>query len=289
MEPALALELEPPPALLIDAHVHLHDCYAPQRFLEHAAGNFERVAREHGWEQAPGVLLLSESAGVDWFGRLAAVAAGASDLPLGSWALAATPDPSALLAHRGAERLLLVSGRQVVTREGLEVLLLATRATVPDRLPIREVLAEGERLGALRVIPWGAGKWLFGRGRLLSELVEAARPGDGFFLGDAAGRPSFWTAPRHFADAARHGIRVLPGTDPLPFPREVTRPGSYGFRLEAPGDLTAPAEGLKSALRSPDVRLTPFGELERLGPFIRNQIAMQRRKRQRRKGGGVGR
>jgi hypothetical protein len=272
-------ELEGAGALLIDAHVHLHDCYAPQRFLEHAAGNFERAAREHGWSPTPGVLLLTESAGVDWFGRLAAVAAGAAELPLGAWTLAATPDPSALLASHGAERLLLVSGRQVVAREGLEVLLLATRASVPDRLPVREILAEGERLGALRVIPWGAGKWLFDRGRLVSELIEAAQPGDGFFLGDGAGRPFFWSTPRHFVQAERRGIRVLPGTDPLPFPREVTRPGCFGFRLEAPGDLTMPAEALKAALRSPDARLTPFGQLERLAPFIRSQLAMQRRRR----------
>ena len=273
-------ELEQAPALLIDAHVHLHDCYPPQRLLENAADNFERAAREHGWNPAsPGVLLLTESAGVDWFGRLAAEAVGASDLALGSWALDATPDPSALLARSGTRRLLLVSGRQVVTREGLEVLLLATRGTVPDRLPIREVLAEGERLGALRVIPWGAGKWLFGRGRLLSELIEAARPGGGFFLGDSAGRPGFWASPRHFGAAARRGIKVLPGTDPLPFPGEATRPGSYGFRLEPTGDLSRPAEGIKAALVRPDARLTPFGRLERLGPFVRHQLAMQRRKR----------
>ena len=277
----MPLEPQQPPSLLIDAHVHLHDCFAPQRFLEHAAGNFERVSQAHGWEPAPGVLLLTESAGVDWFGRLAAVVSGGADLPLGPWTLEATPDSSALLASDGTRRLLLIAGRQVVTQEGLEVLLLATRAFVQDRLPIREVLAEGERLGALRVIPWGAGKWLFGRGRLLSELIEAARPGDGFFLGDSAGRPGFWNAPRHFAAAERRGLRVLPGTDPLPFPPQVARPGSYGFRLDAPGDLTRPAEGIKAALRSPDARLTPFGQHERLGQFLRHQVAMQRRKRRR--------
>jgi hypothetical protein len=279
MELGLAQDLQRPSAVLIDAHVHLHDCYAPRRFLDHAADNFDRAAREHGWEPAPGVLLLTESAGTDWFGRLAAVAAGSAELPLGAWTLVATSDDSALAAHRGPQRLLLVSGRQVVAREGLEVLLLGTRAFVRDRLPIRDVLAAGERLGALRVIPWGAGKWLLGRGRLLSELIESARPGDGFFLGDGAGRPSFWSNPRHFAAAERRGIRVLPGTDPLPFPAQVARPGSYGFRLEAPGDLTMPAEAIKAALRRPDARIAPFGRHERLGPFLRHQIAMQRRKR----------
>ena len=275
-------EPEQPPSLLIDAHVHLHDCFALDAFFERAQRNFELAAREHGWGAALGVLMLTESEGVDWFGRLAGMAGGApldADTRSSNWRIEATPDPSALAVTSGGRRLLLVSGRQVVAREGLEVLLLGTRSTVPDGRPIRDVLAEGERLGALRVIPWGAGKWLFGRGKLLDELISVARPGNGFFLGDGAGRPFFWSKPRHFDLAERRGLRILPGTDPLPFPRQAGRAGSFGFRLDGTVDLTSPAEGIKAALRDPASRLTPFGRPERLAPFVRNQIAMQRRKR----------
>jgi hypothetical protein len=144
---------------------------------------------------------------------------------------------------------------------------------------VREVLAEGARVGAIRVIPWGAGKWLFGRGRLLDELIDSTRPGDGLFLGDSAGRPFFWISPAHFQRAARRGIRVLRGTDPLPFPTQVSRPGSFGFRLAWPEDRAPSAESIKAALRRPDAQLTSYGRLERLVPFIRHQVAMQRRKR----------
>lgn len=270
-----------PGAILVDAHVHLHDCYVPGRFLDHAAGNFERAATEHGWEPSPGALLLTESAGTDWFGRLAQVAAGRADLPLGTWRLEATDDPAALRARTEERELLVIAGRQVVTKERLEVLLLGTRAFLGDGQPIRDILAEGERAGALRVIPWGAGKWLSGRGRLLDELLRSAPADSGLFLGDSSGRPFFWGTPRHFTAAAERGIRLLPGTDPLPFPAEVRRPGSYGFRLDSPGDLGRPAQAILAALRRPDARLTPYGRLERLGPFLRNQIAMQRRRRRR--------
>jgi hypothetical protein len=278
-------ESEQPPALLIDAHVHLHDCFALDAFFEQAHRNFQLAARKHGWGAARGVLMLTESEGVDWFGRLAGMAGGSpleADTRSSSWRIEATPDPSALAVTSGGRRLLLVSGRQVVAREGLEVLLLGTRSTVPDGRPIREVLAEGARLGALRVIPWGAGKWLFGRGRLLDELIADARPGNGFFLGDGAGRPFFWSKPRHFDRAERRGLRILPGTDPLPFPRQAGRAGSFGFRLDSTVDLTSPSEAIKAALRDPASRLTPFGRPEQLVPFVRNQIAMQRRKRGRR-------
>jgi hypothetical protein len=275
-------EAERQPALLIDAHVHLHDCFAPASFLEHAERNFERAGGQAEGERAPGVLMLTESAGVDWFGRLAAMARGTSSTrTLEAWHIEETGDPTALVARNGPRRLFLIAGRQVVAREGLEVLLLGTRATVPDGRPIREVLAEGDRLGALRVIPWGAGKWLFARARLLSALLAEARGDHGFFLGDGAGRPFFWTSPRHFDEAWRAGVRILSGTDPLPFPSQESRAGSYGFRLDAPVDLTRPARAILAALRDPAARITPFGRLERLTPFVRHQIAMQRLKRRR--------
>jgi hypothetical protein len=273
-----------PTTLLIDAHVHVHDCFPLDAFFEQAHGNFQQAAREHGWGPALGVLMLTESEGVDWFGRLARMAAGSAadhGTRSTSWTIEATGDPAAIVATRGGRRLLLVAGRQVIAREGLEVLLLGTRSSMPDGQPIRDILAQGARLGALRVIPWSAGKWLFGRGRLLNELVAAARPGDGFFLGDGASRPFFWTKPRHFDRAERQGLRILPGTDPLPFPRQAGRAGSFGFRLEGTVDLSLPSEGVKAALRDPASRLVAFGRPERLVPFVRNQIAMQRRKRRR--------
>jgi hypothetical protein len=275
-------ETEQQATLLIDAHVHVHDCFQLDSFFEQAHHNFEQAAREHGWGPALGVLMLTESEGVDRFGRLTGMAAGSGADPgtrTAGWRIHTTLDPAALVAASGGRRLLLVSGRQVVAREGLEVLLLGTRSSVPDGRPIRDVLEEGARLGALRVIPWGAGKWWFGRGRLLNELIADAHPGNGFFLGDGAGRPFFWSKPRHFALAERRGLRILPGTDPLPFPHQVGRAGGFGFRLHGTVDLASPSEGIKAALRDPASRLTPFGRPEGLAPFVRNQIAMQRRKR----------
>jgi hypothetical protein len=279
-EPVLRGETGKGVSVLIDAHVHLHDCFAPATFLDSAQRNFDQAALRQGWKPALGVLMFTESKGVDWFGRLSGLgtaAGGGSDL--GSWSIETTSDPCALSARSGDRQLLIVAGRQVVVREGLEVLLLATRDTVPDGRDLADVMAAGARRRAVRVIPWGVGKWLFRRGRLVSDLIATEQAGSGFFLGDGAGRPFFWPAPSQFGAAARRGIRVLQGTDPLPFPEQVGRAGSYGFRLEGIIDLSRPAEGIKAALLDPASRLTPFGRLERAIPFVHHQIAMQRRKR----------
>jgi hypothetical protein len=268
-------------SVLIDAHVHLHDCFPPATFLESARRNFESAARQQGWPAPLGVLMLTESEGIDWFDRLERLADGRKEGAVAPWVVARTNDPDALEARCEGRRLLLVAGRQVVAREGLEVLMLGTRAMVPDGGSLSDLLIEGARLGALRVIPWGAGKWLFGRGRLLRSIIATQRSEDGFFLGDGAGRPVFWSTPNHFPEAARRGIRVLPGTDPLPFPSQAGRAGSFGFRLEGRLDLSRPAVSLKAALRDPASRMTPYGRLERVLPFFRNQVAMQQRKRMR--------
>lgn len=266
------------PTLLVDAHVHVHRSFAWVELLDRASANFAAAARARGWGTPPGALLLTESSGVDRFGELARRSEPRA-AAVGGWKVEQGPDECALVARGSAGLLVLVSGRQIVTREGLEVLLLGTRASVADGQPLEAVLEQGVAAGALRVIPWGVGKWLFGRGRLLREVIDRAHPDDGIFLGDSGGRPFFWGRPRHFTLAGRRGLRVLPGTDPLPFATEVSRPGSYGFGMSASLDPARPAVAIKAALLTPGVEIIPFGRLQHLIPFVRNQVGMQLRKR----------
>ena len=188
-------------SVLIDGHVHLHDCYSPSTFLESARRNFDLAGQRLGRSALPGVLMLTESEGIDWFGRLARQAAGQTTedrIPLDPWTIESTPDPAALWATSGDRKLLLLAGRQVVAREGLEVLVLGTTAKISDGLSLEQAMTEGASHGALRVIPWGAGKWLFGRGRLLSGIILAQRMNDDFFLGDGAGPPILLVDPESF-------------------------------------------------------------------------------------------
>ncbi len=267
-------------SVFVDAHVHVHDCFPLGSFLEHAHANF-RAAADGAGVDSPSicVLMLAETSRDDAFGRLReASRSGRMPDGAGYWTVRPTGEPTSLCAVKGDREVLLVAGRQVATREDLEVLLLCTEHRVQDGLPIRRVLDLGSEHGALRVIPWGAGKWFFSRGRLLSEILRSERR-ESFCLGDEGGRPRFWPTPRHFHEAGSLQIRVLPGTDPLPFPREVGRAGSYGFRVGAALDLAAPAAGIRALLADPKLRIEPYGSREHLLGFLRNQAAMQIRKR----------
>jgi hypothetical protein len=189
------------------------------------------------------------------------------------------------MARAPGREILVIAGRQVACAEDLEVLTLCTLGRIPDGLPIEETLARAKQIDAVSVIPWGPGKWLGARGKLLSSLLSRAKPGE-LFLGDESSRPVFWGTPRHFHDARERGLGVLPGTDPLPFPREQGRAGSFGYWTWMPLDARRPAAAVKAHLRGlqhPEGQIHPFGSLEGPALFVRNQIAMQLRKRKRKR------
>jgi hypothetical protein len=264
-----------PVTAVVDAHVHLHPCYEPDELLTRAHQNLSAAQGDAL------LLILTESAGDDYFGALHAAAhprQGMQNLLLWHWDVLPTQEDCSVRAVSSERELFLVAGRQIACREGLEVLILGTTRRLPDRLPIREVLTETATWNVPRVIPWGPGKWLFRRGRLLNELVEEFHQ-TLLFLGDEGGRPVFWSYPRHFERAARLGVRDLPGTDPLPFPHDVTKVGRMGFRVHLDLDHDRPAASLISALRQPSTALERFAVLESPLRFVRNQIGMQLRKR----------
>jgi hypothetical protein len=75
------------------------------------------------------------------------------------------------------------------------------------------------------------------------------------------------------------GVRDLPGTDPLPFPHDVTKVGRMGLRVRIDLDRARPAVSLLAALSEPTTALERFAILESPLRFVRNQIGMQLRKR----------
>lgn len=260
---------------LIDAHVHLHGCFDEDHFLASAAANFAAGAQEVGAAEGwTGWLLFTEVAGEHRFRELAERGVGRGGFTVGATAEAA----SLIVSRRGAPELVLVAGRQLRARGGLEVLALGTTAEFPDGLPLAEAVAAVRAAGALAIVPWGFGKWWFGRKRALAELLESAETGE-LFLGDNGNRARLSPTPAPFRRAARRRIWVLPGSDPLPLGTEVTKVGRYGLVLEGDVSCAMPARDLIGLIRAQTAQPPTFGRREGLGPFARNQIAMQLRGR----------
>ena len=269
---------------LIDAHVHIYDCFHLETFFDSAYINFATAAERIG-RRSTGILLLAETSKDHWFDHLSNYADG-KELPqsknTGKWSLHRTGDVKCLEARAGErQQLYLIAGRQIVTQEGLEVLGLVTTTTFVDGRPLKEVLESVKEIGAIPVIPWGFGKWTGARGRVLEEVL-AKEPMGQFFLGDNGGRTGFLGEPGAFEKGREKGFRILPGSDPLPFSVEQGRAGSYGLMIEGRVSAEHPTQDLIESLRNPALKCTRYGKLENPLLFLFKQCVMQIRKRGRR-------
>jgi len=267
---------------VVDGHVHIHSCYDVDAFFDNAYRNLRDTVAVGAEESRANFLLMTECEGDDFFGALRDIASSNSStgrIQLRRWSVEVTDEAESIVASNEGRRLFIIAGRQVACREGLEVLLLGTTGKFQDRRSIHEVLDEAVTHGVPHVIPWGAGKWFFRRGKLLSQLLREHRA-PMFFLGDEGGRPAFWPYPRHFTEAGRLGVRDLPGTDPLPFAHDVDKVGRVGFCVKMNLDEKRPARSLFQVLGDGITPIERFARLEPFTRFVRNQVAMQLRKRQ---------
>jgi hypothetical protein len=252
--------------LMVDGHVHAYDAAHLPELLAAAASHFsESAPAGKNWS---GLLLLADPQGVNsepWLQALAAT-------PPQGWQYDGSQTP--LLFHfrsPGGARISVLRGQQLVTSEGLE--LLAIGATTPARpAPLAVMIANGRAAGHLVVVPWGVGKWLGKRGRLLKSTLDS-QAGAGVLLGENGGRPWFWPTESLVSEARARAVPVLPGTDPLPLPGEEHRVGSMGAIMEiAPGAAGSAADLLariaKGGWRS-------YGRAMGSWRFIRNQVGLR--------------
>jgi hypothetical protein len=262
----------------IDGHTHLYPMYDLHSFLDGALKHVRAAAEQLACgKRYWGCLLFSETARDRAWADLSRQAR--QGLQFGRWSLRPTAEEGSLLASRdGEDRLILVAGRQIQTAEGLEVLALFCESDFPDGLPLQSALAAARAKDAIAVLPWGFGKWWFGRGRLLHATFRSAVAGQ-VALGDNGGRPMGFAAPRVFRRVESAGGLVLPGSDTLPFTSEAGAAAHYGFMVEGGIDPERPGDSLKRLVRAQPKSPPTFGRRIGLAQFARNQIRLRLRRR----------
>ena len=230
--------------IVCDAHVHLHPSHPPAAALRALAAHLGRLARAAGAPAAACLALLVERAGVNMF-----AAACRGEFNAAPFSLHPVSDGSAVEVRTqdGRSALWLIPGRQVVTRERLEVLATTVDAEIPDGLPIADTLAAVRAAGGLPGLPWGVGKWLGGRGRIVRALLDAHLPGT-LWLCDSGLRPYGWPTPSLLRLARRRGLTVLAGTDVLPRPGDERFGGRYAALSSAAFDPAAPLAAARRIL-----------------------------------------
>lgn len=263
-----------PGRLRADTHVHFHGCFEEGTFLDAAITNLNAGAVDSSMVHA--VLCLTETRDADWFERLTKICPK-TKFGSSKWQVQATKEANSLLAIDGRGRkMAIIAGRQIVCREGLEVLALGYGRSIDDGQPIRSVMQSVASSGAVPVVPWGFGKWFGVRGKVVQGLL--CDPPCRFLLGDNGGRLAAGGEPALFGKAGERGIGILPGTDPFPFRWDSQRVGSFGIEWDGGLDPDTPYQGFRSLVLSTHSSGVPFGRLESIPAFVRNQIAIQLKK-----------
>ena len=257
--------------LIVDGHIHLYPAYRPGLALRRLVDNLRELAGPPSASVAIG--LLAESARCRFYDEICRRRAG---LQADGMTVTMGPeDGSLVVARDGLPAGFLVAGRQIVTRERLEVLALTLDHTIPDGQPLREVVAAVRSAGGVPVLSWSPGKWFAARGRIVADLL-ASSPPDSFLIGDTGLRPTCWPLPELMQTADRLGFRRIAGSDPLPFAGEEAWLGTYGFKTRAPFDADRPVSSIRRLFTDRSIPLATVGR--RVGPvsfvkrWVRNQV-----------------
>ncbi len=272
-------------AVFWDAHVHIYPHFNLDAFLDAAVENFHRAAAGAGLgmeEEIDAVLLLAEAGEINVFDQMSRQAIdGRRD---GSWRFLPARESRSLVVRNGeGQRLYVVAGRQVISAEDIELLALGCGTKFEDRqVSLRELVQRVAEHGGVPVLPWGVGKWMGRRGRIVREFLDAP-PDCLHAFGDNGNRPLFGPMPPLLARAQREDKFILSGSDPLPLADHGRRAGSFGgWTSERKGgggrlDPERPWEDL-TAIFEEGTAVRSFGRGAGLVRFVRDQVRMQARK-----------
>ncbi|MCB0747811.1 MAG: hypothetical protein KDC90_10155 [Ignavibacteriae bacterium] len=263
--------------ILIDSHVHIHNCYNLEEFFRNTFINFSEYANkiEKGKEWI-GVVCLTEIEGVDYFNLLKD---SKSKLDLSNYKIQTTSEENSIIvSNKREQKIIVIAGKQIIANDGIEILALGTANNFSEGRSIKDTVDEINNVNAIAVLPWGVGKWLGKRKEIIKNFIEVNKTPK-FFLGDNSGRPSFWSESEIFKLGRSLNHFVLPGTDALAISSEVNKTGTYGLYLNSELNLNEPTKDLFQQILNLKTQPQAFGKLETPVKFFKNQITMQINKR----------
>jgi hypothetical protein len=248
----------------IDTHVHVYHCYDAARFLERVAS--------HAWQtQATPVLCLTESAGFDYYRSL--VDHAKQNEPIAGWSVKCLEAQPAVILAKDNYKIIIIAGRQVISCERLEIIALFSEYHYSDGQQSQELIDQIVDNGAIAVLPWGVGKWLGTRGKIISSLLSSNSPAR-LAIADISSRPYAWPAPSQFSEADVLGYSCLYGTDPLPLDYEQDRMGSAGVIMDLADNPDKAVSELKAHLLK--LPLERYGHRVSALQFMKDQLMLRK-------------
>jgi len=227
----------------VDGHVHVHDEVPDLHAI------VQRISR-----LAPGatpVLMLADGPRGDGFRRMKRAA----------------QERSNRATSHDITPLLIIPGWQVVSEEGLELLVQGVEQFETFGAPAQSVVEAAIAQGAIVTLPWGFGKWIGKRRRLVRRLLSLY--GDRVLLGDISGRPPGWAEP------LLAGRPVVRGADNLRLAGNERSIGRYGSLIECTANDQASEVCLMEKMRHPTDIFRSFGTRHGLARALMDQLRIR--------------
>ena len=250
----------------IDTHVHVYHCYEPENFLSLAISNSAQAGSATNL-----ILCLTESSGFNFFRELKSKQSTRSSIA--GWLISEIQGQPAVLLKKSDQQIIFIAGRQVITKQGLEVLALFNDEQYEDGEDIQTIIDKINDNEGIAVLPWGVGKWLGKRGNIIRGLLNSNKPGK-LVIADISARPALWPLPDQFKLARRSGYSSLYGTDPLPLESDQDRIASAGMVMELSSDESQAISELKSALLKQTDHET-YGKRVSAFRFVKDQLMLR--------------
>ncbi len=259
--------------IYIDSHVHIYPNFDLKRAIRTSLQNFRKY-RPDDHENAVKVWMLTERSDCNFFETL-------PDVSLRDYVVEPTEEPETLVLktrQNNESVLYILAGRQIITRQNLEVCALGTTVTFVDRqLNTADVIRAVNVHNGIAALNWAPGKWFGDRGLVVKEMLET-HTSEQLFISDTTMRPTFWKTPTMMKEAMNRKFRVLCGSDPLPFEEEEDMVATYFLAMEGVFDQDCPAASIRHMLTNHQTQTVCCGK--RSGPFTfaRRQYKIMRHK-----------
>lgn len=270
-----------PQTLLIDGHIHIYPHYNLESAINQGISNLISAAQTDlkltaGAKVVP-IWLLTERFDSNFYNEALNFS---NELNLKEIKVIPGKEKETLIVETDGKPILyMLAGRQIVTKENLEILSLISTLYLKDReKSIDEVIDRVIDSGGIPAINWAPGKWFFSRGKVVARTIQNHSP-DNLLIGDTSLRTRLWRLPRLMAEAQKRGFKIIAGSDPFPLKNEEKQIGHYGFALTGKFDDTRPAASLRNLLKDRQTTVKLIGKRNPLFICIRREFMIMREKK----------
>jgi len=254
--------------ILFDAHVHIYPQFDLINTINKSLLNFAKIKEtNHLPNKTIKVWLLTEGQDYHFFSQEHALN--------NEYSIKQTGEKESLVVinnHTNKPILYIIAGRQIVTKDKLEICALTTLFKPKDReFNTQDTIQSVLDLNGVAALNWAPGKWLFSRGKIVREVIEKNNP-DSLLISETTMRPTFWPTPSLMKIAINMGFKVIAGSDPLPFTKEENLIGSYCSLLKGSFNTEKPADSMRHLLLDPSMSSKRLGKRSGTLTFAKRQF-----------------